>query len=90
MRGKRAKELRKFGIDKEYYKHGIHIIKIPKKYTTLHSLSEDFRFLTPLERLVYAAKKVNNLREIARILKKSHVYVSKVYERACRKLSRLN
>jgi len=87
MRGKRAKELRKLGIEKDWYSSGFHIIELPKKYNTLKdNIRYDFSSLTPVERLVYAAYQINTLREIATTLRKHHEVVRRIYKRACRKL----
>jgi len=87
MRGKRSKELRKFGIDKDFYRYGIRIDKIPQKYTTLKdSVRNSFNKLSPIERLIYAAYQINTLREIGTVLKKSHETVRRIYKRAYRKL----
>lgn len=56
-----------------------------KHYSKKRLLRKEFSDLTPLEMLVYSAYQVNTLREIANILKKSHIYIRKVYKRAYKK-----
>jgi hypothetical protein len=68
-------------------KSGFHIEKKPIKYTTRKSYWHDcFKKLTPLEAIVYIAYQVYSLREIAKIIKKSHTAISQIYSRAYDKL----
>ena len=64
-------------------KDGFQIKKTPIKYQTKKEyLRYIFNEMTPLEKVVYMAYQVNTLKEIAKILKKSHIYIRNIYLRA--------
>jgi hypothetical protein len=51
-------------------------------------LRENYKDLTPEELLVFLAYQVYSLREIAKVLKKSHTFISRIYIRAYAKIKK--
>lgn len=74
---------------REYFKNGFQIKRIPKKYSTLKGLlHNDFKELTTLEKVVFAAYQITPLRKIAKELGFSPTYIRNIYLRACEKINR--
>jgi len=72
-------------LDLSDINNNFHIITKPKN-SHRYTLKQYLKYLTIQEFLIYCACQCYSLREIAQYFKRSHMFVKRVYERACRKL----